>query len=145
MFAFTRAPVAPLVPAVGETGNDGSTAPQLLLPIKKGSDLNPSGTMFFVEYVEQFPPIVASPGMASTVRHCWRPPQAAEDVKKALLRKRKQKPKPRVKPLVVACGQLVVLEKRDETPFIGDVPAGNMVFVSFQAPRARVWGVWGMM
>ena len=105
--------------------NDTASAPQLLLPIKKGSDLNPSGAMFYVEYVEQFPPIVASPGMASTVRHYWRPPQATEDVKEALLRKRKQKPKPRPKPPSVACGQLVVLEKRDETPFIGDVPTGK--------------------
>ncbi|ETV98086.1 hypothetical protein H310_09369 [Aphanomyces invadans] len=100
-----------------------------LSQIKKTSDLNPTagGKLMLLEYTEQYPPMQANPGMASRVLHYWRPPdtrgegKADEGAGKG--KERKKKPHPPT----VSLGEVVTLGDNEDSPFVGDVPAGKMV------------------
>ncbi|KAF0696137.1 Aste57867_13083 [Aphanomyces stellatus] len=93
-----------------------------LSQIKKPSDLNPTagGKLILLEYTEQHPPMLANPGMAARVLHYWRPPEVPPEEAKG---KKKTKPIPPT----VSMGQVVTLGENEDSPFVGDVPAGKMV------------------
>ncbi|OQR95151.1 transcription initiation factor TFIID subunit 1 [Achlya hypogyna] len=98
-----------------------------LSQIKKTSDLNPTagGKLILLEYIEQKPPMLSNPGMASRILHYWRPP--ATDADDAAPKGKGKKAKTEHKPPAVSLGQIVTLGANDDTPFIGDVPPGEMV------------------
>ncbi|KDO31095.1 hypothetical protein SPRG_19617 [Saprolegnia parasitica CBS 223.65] len=80
-------------------------------PVLTASDLNPTrgGKLLLLEYVEQNPPVLSRPGMASRLLHYWRPSSEAPA------------------PPSVELGDVVTLDANDDTPFLGDVPAGTVV------------------
>ena len=83
----------------------------VVAPIKKVSDLNPSNAqLLIVEYSEESPPILMSPGMASRIDHYWRPDPT----------------NPQAQP-AVENGRLIVLGRKDHTPFVGEAPPGKIV------------------
>lgn len=93
--------------------------------IKKSSDLNPTagGKLILIEYTEQNPPMLSNPGMAARILHYWRPP---EDADAGMFGKKKAK-KTRPKPPDMKMGQVITLGDHDESPFVGDIPAGRVV------------------
>ncbi|OQS03517.1 microtubule-associated protein, partial [Thraustotheca clavata] len=99
-----------------------------LSQIKKTSDLNPTagGKLILLEYIEQRPPMLSNPGMASRILHYWRPPESDTANDPSSKGKGKKKDRKLETPSV-SLGQVVTLGPNDDTPFIGDVPAGKMV------------------
>ncbi|KDO35104.1 hypothetical protein SPRG_01171 [Saprolegnia parasitica CBS 223.65] len=85
-----------------------------LSQIKKTSDLNPTAGESS-----------SSSSMASRILHYWRPPAADGDDGATKGKGKKKQVLP--EPPSVKLGQVVTLGANDDTPFIGDVPAGKMV------------------
>lgn len=115
--------------AVLATRKDESAA-MTLTQIKKSADLYPTagGKLIVIEYSEQTPPMLASPGMAARILHYWRPPVDASDANDlSSLGKKKVKRATAAKPPDMAMGQVITLGPRDESPFVGDIPPGRMV------------------
>lgn len=111
-------------PAVPLASKDESA--MLITQIKKSSDLTPTagGKLILVEYTEQHPPMLSNPGMAARILHYWRPPESDDDFL-TLGRKKGKKAKP--KPPDVKMGQVITLGDHDESPFVGDIPAGRVI------------------
>lgn len=99
----------------------------MITQIKKSSDLNPvaGGKLILVEYTEQNPPMLSNPGMAARILHYWRPPDQPDDVMGLGAKKKTKKAKP--KPPDMKMGQVITLGDHDESPFVGDIPAGRVV------------------
>ncbi|DBA04809.1 TPA: hypothetical protein N0F65_004446 [Lagenidium giganteum] len=93
--------------------------------IKKSSDLNPTagGKLILLEYTEQNPPMLSNPGMAARILHYWRPPDPETDSGTGKKKAKKVKPKPPE----MKMGQVITLGDHDESPFVGDIPAGRVV------------------
>ncbi|ETV81017.1 hypothetical protein H257_06451 [Aphanomyces astaci] len=100
-----------------------------LSQIKKTSDLNPTagGKLLLLEYTEQFPPMQANPGMASRVLHYWRPPDLRGEGKADEVTGKGKDKKKKPQPPSVSLGEVVTLGDNEDSPFVGDVPAGKMV------------------
>lgn len=98
----------------------------MITQIKKSSDLNPTagGKLILVEYTEQNPPMLSNPGMAARILHYWRPPDQDDD-SAGIGKKKAKKVKP--KPPDMKMGQVITLGDHDESPFVGDIPAGRVV------------------
>ncbi|EQC31188.1 hypothetical protein SDRG_11113 [Saprolegnia diclina VS20] len=79
--------------------------------VMTASDLSSTGggKLILLEYVEQHPPVLSHPGMASRLLHFWRPSSET------------------TAPPSVDLGEIVTLGENDDTPFLGDVPAGTLV------------------
>lgn len=103
-----------------------NTENALVTQVKKSSDLSPAsgGKFVLIEYSEQSPPVLSSPGMAAQMLHYWRPP--AEPAKGAA-EKGKAAKNNKPKPPEMKLGKVITLGDRDESPFVGDVPAGRVV------------------
>ncbi|KAH9100247.1 hypothetical protein LEN26_016023 [Aphanomyces euteiches] len=97
--------------------------------IKKSSDLNPTagGKLILLEYTEQNPPMLSNPGMASRVLHYWRPPDTSDTSKSDDPSQKGKAKKKKPVPPTVSMGQVVTLDDNEDSPFVGDVPAGKMV------------------
>ncbi|KAG7402060.1 hypothetical protein PHYBOEH_007274 [Phytophthora boehmeriae] len=100
----------------------------MVTQIKKSSDLNPTagGKLILIEYTEQRPPMLSNPGMASRILHYWRPPEDTSTAGLGILGKKKAR-KTRPKPPDMKMGQVITLGDHDESPFVGDIPAGRVV------------------
>lgn len=122
--------------------NDPSTHSRLGSLIKKNSDLNPTnGTCFFLEYVEQHPPMVSNPGMVSKIQHYWRPGESAKFGSSAFASTSNRTPPSSHNGFAIDENSVIVLGDNDDTPFVGDIPPGRMVSTFnnklFKAPIFR--------
>ncbi|RLN71276.1 hypothetical protein BBJ28_00015098 [Nothophytophthora sp. Chile5] len=99
----------------------------MVTQIKKSSDLNPTagGKLILIEYTEQHPPMLSNPGMAARILHYWRPPEDNTAGLGILGKKKARKTRP--KPPDMKMGQVITLGDHDESPFVGDIPAGRVV------------------
>lgn len=104
------------LPNVSLTQDEASAA---IAPILKSTDLYPSagGKLILVEYAEQNPPVLSNPGMATRIMHYWRRPGNAGDSGICT------KPAPPDAKM----GEVITLDKQDDSPFVGDVPPGRFV------------------
>ncbi|KAH9120227.1 hypothetical protein AeMF1_007502, partial [Aphanomyces euteiches] len=109
--------------------NEAELNDPTLSQIKKSSDLNPTagGKLILLEYTEQNPPMLSNPGMASRVLHYWRPPDTSDTSKSDDPSQKGKAKKKKPVPPTVSMGQVVTLDDNEDSPFVGDVPAGKMV------------------
>eukprot|EP00698_Gefionella_okellyi_P004128 TRINITY_DN13864_c0_g1_i1.p1 TRINITY_DN13864_c0_g1~~TRINITY_DN13864_c0_g1_i1.p1 ORF type:complete len:1488 (-),score=323.02 TRINITY_DN13864_c0_g1_i1:34-4497(-) len=105
---YVRFKITPV--EMSELGATLSTDPRQLM--KRRSQLSAiNGKLILLEYMEEHPPLVMNVGMATRVLHYYRKRDAADTYR----------------PAGPLDGEVVELDAGDQSPFLGEVPSGEMV------------------